>query len=96
MYARVATATLKPGTSDPAGKKWTEYMEMFKDKGLHGGYLVVDSSSWKMISITIWETREAEDNYATSPEQTKGRAAMSQFFAEPLSVSRYEVIAKVG
>lgn len=96
MYVRVAVATLKPGAGEAAQRKWTEYLEMFRDRGLHNAYMLVDPGSLRMMSVSIWETKAAEEGYAESPEQSRGRAEMSAFFAEPLSVSRYRVAAHVG
>ena len=74
MYARVMTSSPKPGAAETAIAEWPQHIGAFKGKGLVAGYLFFDRTANQFLSITIWESEEAQKRNATSPEQIHGRA----------------------
>ena len=74
MYARVMTSSPKPDSAESAIAEWPQHIRAFKGKGLVAGYLFFDRSANRFLSITIWESEEAQKRNATSPEQIHGRA----------------------
>ena len=60
MYARVMTSSPKPGTAETAIAEWPQHIGAFKGKGLVTGYLFFDRAANQFLSITIWESEEAE------------------------------------
>jgi hypothetical protein len=93
--ARVMTVTLKPGTADQAAAEWPEHIAKFKGQGLVAGYLLVDRGTGHALSITIWDSAEAQQANAGSAEQAAGRAAMMKYFTAAPSPAVYTVAAAV-
>jgi hypothetical protein len=95
MYARVMTSSAKPGSAAAAIAEWPQHISAFKGKGLVAGYLFFDRSLNQFLSITIWESEEAQRRNATSPEQVHGRAQFMQHLTGAPVPSTYEVAAVV-
>jgi hypothetical protein len=91
MFARIMTATTKPGAMDAAIKEWPDHIRAFKGKGLVVGYLFVDRKQNQIRAITIWESEEAQKRNSTSPEQVKGRAEFGKHMLELPVPSVFEV-----
>jgi len=96
MFARVMSTDLKKNMIQEAAAEWRKHIEPFKRAGLHKAYMLVDRTTGKYLSITIWESEDAQRRNATSPGQRAGRNAMTEkyFVAAPKS-STYEVVAMV-
>ena len=95
MYARVMTSSPKPGSADTAIAEWPQHIGAFKGKGLVAGYLFFDRAANQFLSITIWESEEAQKRNATSPEQIHGRAEFMKHLTGAPVPSTYEVAAVV-
>jgi heme-degrading monooxygenase HmoA len=95
MYARVMTSSPKPGCAAAAIAEWPQHISAFKGKGLVAGYLFLDRSHNQFLSITIWESEEAQRRNATSPEQIHGRAQFMLHLTGAPVPSTYEVAAVV-
>jgi heme-degrading monooxygenase HmoA len=95
MYARVMTSSPKPGTAETAIAEWPQHIGAFKGKGLVAGYLFFDRTANQFLSITIWESEEAQKRNATSAEQIHGRAEFMKHLTGAPVPSTYEVAAVV-
>jgi heme-degrading monooxygenase HmoA len=95
MYARVMTSSPKPGAAETAIAEWPQHIGAFKGKGLVAGYLFFDRPANQFLSITIWESEEAQKRNATSPEQIHGRAEFMKHLTGTPIPSTYEVAAVV-
>lgn len=95
MYARVMTSSPKPGSAETAIAEWPGHIGAFKGKGLVAGYLFYDRSANRFLSITIWESEEAQRRNSTSPEQIHGRAEFMKHLTGGPVPSTYEVAAVV-
>ena len=95
MYARVMTSSPKPGAAETAIAEWPQHIGAFKGKGLVAGYLFFDRAANQFLSITIWESEEAQKRNATSPEQIHGRAEFMKHLTGAPIPSNYEVAAVV-
>jgi heme-degrading monooxygenase HmoA len=95
MYARVMTSSSKPGSAETAISEWPQHIGAFKGKGLVAGYLFFDRSANQFLSITIWESEEAQKRNATSPGQIHGRAEFMKHLTDAPVPSTYEVAAVV-
>jgi heme-degrading monooxygenase HmoA len=95
MYARVMTSTSKSGSAEAAIAEWPQHIGAFKGKGLVAGYLLFDRSANQFLSITIWESEEAQKRNATSPEQIHGRAQFMKHLNGAPVPSTYDVAAVV-
>ena len=95
MFARIMTATTKPGSMDAAIKEWPQHIRAFKGKGLIVGYLLADRSQDQIRSITIWESEEAQKRNSTSPEQVQGRADFAKHMLAVPIPSVFEVVGTV-
>lgn len=95
MYARMMTSTAKPESMDAAIAEWPHHIGVFKGKGLIAGYLFADRANHKFLSITIWESEEAQKRSANSPEQIKGRTEFSKHLTGVPVPSVYDVVATV-
>jgi heme-degrading monooxygenase HmoA len=96
MYARVMTSTVKPGSIDAAVAEWPSHIGAFKGKGLIAGYLFLDRGANQFLSITVWESEDAQRRNATSPEQIHGRSEFSKHLTGTPVPSTYEVVATIS
>ncbi len=59
-------------------------------------FMLADRASGGYLSITIWESEEAQKRNATSSGQTAGRQAMTdKYFGSPLKPPTFEVVGIV-
>jgi heme-degrading monooxygenase HmoA len=94
MYARVITAQNQPGKVDEAVQMYRESMlpEARQQPGFKGALMLVDRSTGKGISITLWQTEaDAQASGAGSAYlQTQIAKAASLLAAAPI-IETYEV-----
>jgi heme-degrading monooxygenase HmoA len=90
------TSTVKPDAIDAAIAEWPTHIQAFKDKGLITGYLFLDRDAQRFLSITVWDSEEAQRRNTSSPEQIHGRAEFSKHLTSPPVPSTYEVVATVS
>jgi heme-degrading monooxygenase HmoA len=91
VIARVMTSTAIPGSLDTAIGEWPLHMEAFRGKGMVACYLLVDRETNRIMSITIWESADAQQRNSISPEQLKGRSEFTKLLTAPPVPSVYEV-----
>src|SRR4051794_26649808 len=96
MFARMMTSTAKPGSMETAIAEWPQHIGAFKGKGLIASYLFADRQTQQFISITIWESEEAQQRNSTSPEQVKGRAEFAKNLTGLPVASVFDVVATVA
>ena len=78
--------------SNLSAQENTETTEAFKQEA----FMLADRSTGRYLSITIWESEEAQLRNASSSGQVKGRQAMTEkFFEQPPTPSTFEVVAVV-
>lgn len=100
MYARVSTLPLKPGAMDSAAMKdymtkgWLELTKAQKKEGGKGGYLLVDRSTNKLVSISTWNT-EADLKRSEKGHRERVSKADSALLAGPITTEHYEIVAQV-
>lgn len=95
MFARVMTSTAKAGSMDAAIAEWPHHIGAFKEKGLIAGYLFADRANNKLLSITIWESEEAQKRNSNSPEQIKGRTEFAKHLTGMPVPGVYDVVGTV-
>jgi heme-degrading monooxygenase HmoA len=96
MFARVMSTSIKKEVMDEAIAEWRTHIEPFKATGLQKGYMLVDRSTGKYLSITIWDSEEAQRRNSTSAGQVKGRQAMTdKYFTAAPTPSTFEVVSVV-
>lgn len=96
MFARVMSTNLKTGLIDEAAAEWLTHIEPFKQDGLERAYMLADRATGKYLSITIWESEDAQKKNATSAGQVAGRSAMTEkYFVSPPTPAGYEIVAVV-
>ena len=96
MYARVMSTNLKKDLIDEAAAEWLTHIEPFKGSGMERAYILVDRATGKYLSITIWESEEAQKKNASSAGQVAGRSAMTErYFEAPPTPGGYEIVAVV-
>ena len=95
MFARVMTSTVKPEAVEAAVAEWPSHIQLFKGKGLIAGYLFLDREALRFLSITVWESEEAQRRNSISPEQVHGRAKFSKHLTGSPVPSTYDVVATV-
>jgi heme-degrading monooxygenase HmoA len=96
MFARVMTSTVKPQSIDAAVAEWPTHISVFKGKGLIAGYLFLDRNTSQFLSITVWESEDAQRRNSTSPEQIHGRSEFSKHLTGTPVPSTFEVVATVA
>lgn len=96
MYARVMSTDLKKDSMDEAITEWTQHIRPFKDTGLQRAYMLVDRETGRYLSITLWESEEAQRRNVASAGQAQGREAMTRkYFTHPPTPSTFEVVSIV-
>lgn len=96
MFARVMSTDLKKETMEEAIVEWAEHIRPYKDTGLERAYMLVDRATGRYLSITLWESEEAQRRNASSAKQASGRDTMTRkYFTEPPEPSTFEVVSVI-
>ncbi len=97
MFARVTFVQLFPDTVDEAiGIYQDSYLpEAKQQQGNEGGYLLVDRTTGKGISISFWAFEAEMIAGETSGHHQKQLAKFKDFFSAPPVRELYEVSAQV-
>ena len=96
MFARVMSTNLKKETIDEAAAEWITHIAPFKKIGMKQAFMFADRKTGQYLSITIWESEEAQKRNATSSGQIAGRQTMTEkYFEAPPTPSTYEIVAVV-
>lgn len=90
MHARVSTYQGPPERIDEAVAAFDADDRLLDLEGLEDAYLLVDRGSGRMVTVTLWHSREALD--ATAPAAGSIRTAAAGAGGQAvLSVDAYEV-----
>lgn len=96
MHARVMSTNLKKATIDEAGAEWHKHLAHYKKAGMKKAYMLVDRSTGKYLSITIWESEADRQKNSASPEQAAGRKYMTEkYFDGDPTATNFEVLAVI-
>jgi heme-degrading monooxygenase HmoA len=91
MHARTSTLQGDPGRIDEAIEQYRSALSRVRElSGNQGAGLLVDRSSGKGISITLWDNEQAMTESREQANQLREQAA-EQTAAEIVSVEEYEV-----
>ncbi|MDD5703472.1 MAG: hypothetical protein PHU23_15665 [Dehalococcoidales bacterium] len=83
MYARVSTFMGKPENIGQAIKPLKDAF-ITKEKGWKGGYALVNRQTGKMLTLTLWETKEDMEATVQVGNQIRGQAASLAGAAPPI------------
>lgn len=93
MYARVSTIMGKPENIDRVVDYLNKAAFPGNEEGWKGAYALVNRQTGKMLTITLWETREAMEATVPDANQIRGEAASMAGAGQPV-VEVYEVALK--
>lgn len=91
MYARVSTINGKSGNIDKVVKHFEEATAIETSKGWKGAYVLVDRQTGKILTITLWESREDMEATVAEANQIRNQA-IDIAGAVPATVEMYEVV----
>ncbi len=97
MHARVVTVLYQPGKVDEAVQLYRESMlpEARQQRGFQGTMALVDRSTGKAISITLWQTEaDAQASGAGSAYLQAQIAKVASLFAAAPVIETYEVVVQ--
>lgn len=96
MYARVTTVSVQPDKVAETTRIYNESIlpSVKAANGNRGVFLLIDSTSGKGMSITLWNSEADGQTYDSSGSYREQVAKVSQFFSAPPSLATYEVAAQ--
>ena len=95
-FVRVMSTRMKRATIDAAAAEWHTHIAPFKKIGLEKAYMLVNRETGDYLSVTIWETKEAQARNAVSPGQVSSRDTMTKkYFEATPTPATYEIVGIV-
>ena len=95
-FARVMSTGIKKEVMDEAIAEWRVHLAPYRKSGMEKAIMLVDRATGQYLSVTIWESEDAQKNNVSSPDQTRGREAMTKkYFTSPPVPSTFEVAAVI-
>ena len=94
MWARVSTYQL-PDDLDAAVERFSQALGDVNEPGLERAELLVDRSSRKALTITVWESEDALLSSVEAANQIRSSAADAAA-ASILDVSHFEIVETGG
>ncbi|MBF6591933.1 MAG: hypothetical protein IVW57_15600 [Ktedonobacterales bacterium] len=96
MYARVTTVTIQPDKVAETTRIYNESIlpAIKQASGNRGAFLLMDPTSGKGISITLWNSESDGQAYDTSGSYREQVNKISSFFSGPPSLATYDVAAQ--
>ena len=94
MHARLAIAQFRSGKADEGMQMYRESIlpEARQQRGFKGAMALLDRSTGKGMSITLWETEaDAQASGTNTPYLQEQLAKVASLFAAPPSIETYEV-----
>lgn len=91
MWARVSTYQLPADNVDAAVERFNEGLGDVKEPGLERAELLVDRSSGKALTITVWDSEETLQASVEAANQIRSSAADAAGVSI-LDVSHFELI----
>ena len=96
MFARVSTYQGATGRGDDARRAVEQMAEQVRTlSGFQKGYFLVDRTSGKGMSITLWESESAMQSSAGTVSPLRSRLAQSLGSSGEPSVETYEVVGEI-
>lgn len=95
-FYRVMKTKIRPGLIDEATQEWRTHIEPFKESGLEKALMLVNRDTGDYLSITIWKSRQAQEENAVSQKQVSSRDTMTKkYFDGPPVPATYELLCVV-
>ena len=96
MHARVTTVSVQPDKVAETTRIYNESIlpAVKAANGNRGVLLLIDQSSGKALSITLWNSQAEGDTYDSSGTYREQVGKISSFFSAPPSLATYEVGAQ--
>jgi heme-degrading monooxygenase HmoA len=95
-FVRVMSTKMKKETIDAGAAEWHAHIAPFKEIGLEKAYMLVNRENGDYLSITFWETEEAQVRNAASPGQISSRDTMTKkYFEATPTPATYEIVGIV-
>ena len=96
MFARVMSTGIKKDVMDEAIAEWTKHLKPYKDVGMEKAFMLLNRATGEYLSISIWESEDAQKRNAGSAAQKEGREAMTKkYFTAPPTPSTFEVVSVI-
>lgn len=91
MWARVSTYQLPSHDVDGGLRSFNEALGNLKEPGLQRAELLVDRTTGKALTITVWDSEESIQTSATAADRLRNSAADASGVTI-LDVTHYEVV----
>ena len=95
MWARVSTYQLPSDDVDAAIQRFNQALGDVDELGLERAELLVDRSSGKALTITVWSSEETLQASVEAANQIRDSAA-EEASVSILDVSHYEILEPIG
>jgi heme-degrading monooxygenase HmoA len=95
MWARVSTYQLPADDVDAAIERFNQALGDVNEPGLERGELLVDRSSGKALTITVWTSEETLQASVEAANQIRDSAA-EEASVSILDVSHFEILEPIG
>lgn len=95
MWARVSTYQLPADDVDAAIQRFNQALGDVNEPGLERAELLVDRSSGKALTITVWSSEETLQASVEAANQIRDSAA-EEASVSILDVSHYEILEPIG
>jgi len=94
MFARVSTTQVAPGRVDAVISYFQDAIPTTLE-GMKGGFVLVDRSRGKVMTISLWETKDAMKAAAQIANEIRAKAAETGASEMPWQVDAYEVAVQL-
>lgn len=96
MFARISTYKGSSARAVEASRQIEETTDRLQAMtGFVGAYLLIDASSGKALTITLWESAEAMQASAAAASPLRDMVAQALGAVEPPSVEVFEVLSRI-
>lgn len=95
MWARVSTYQLPADDVDAAIERFNQALGDVNEPGLERAELLVDRSSGKALTITVWNSEETRQASVEAANQIRSDAANAASVSI-MDVSNYEILEPIG
>ena len=86
---------MKPEAIEAAAKEWWDLTEPLKESGLQAAYLMYDKAQGKFFSLTVWESKAAQEQNAKNATNVQERNRWSRHLIEGPVAQELEVLSSV-
>ncbi len=96
MHARVTSVSVQPDKVAETTRVYNESIlpAIKAASGNRGVFLLIDATTGKGLSITLWDSEADGQAYDTSGAYREQVTKVSSFFSAPPSLTTYEVAAQ--